>query len=154
MTEIKLSNARVAAAGDGKEIAELWTRFLPAVDGLDAWLPSVVDELLNKSLVNGAIASAESGSVLGFTIRAQEDVGSEGVRAIMMIEVAGQSSSQVLRGLRGIPELRRLHSTNGKWDLIGEITAASLPDFDRVLRDVRGVAGIINSETSILLSSV
>jgi len=96
----------------------------------------------------------ESGAVLGFTIRAQEDVGSDGVRAIMMIEVAGQSTPQVIRGLRGIPELRQLHSTNGKWDLVAELIAASLSDFDRVLREVRDVDGIINSETSILLSSI
>lgn len=96
----------------------------------------------------------DSGIVLGFTIRAQEDVSANGVRAVMMIEVAGQSTTQVIQGLRGIPELRQIHSTNGKWDLVGEITADSLPDFDRVLREVRGVKGIVNSETSILLSSI
>ena len=96
----------------------------------------------------------ESGAVLGFTIRAQEDVTSDGVRAIMMIEIAGQSTTKAVRGLRGIPELRKLHSTNGKWDLVAEINAANLADFDRVLREVRGVEGIANSETSILLSTI
>lgn len=96
----------------------------------------------------------ESGAVLGFTIRAQEDHGADVVRAIMMIEVAGQSTTAVIRGLRGIPELRHLHSTNGKWDIIAEVSAMSLADFDRVLREVRGVDGIANSETSILLSSI
>ncbi len=96
----------------------------------------------------------ESGAVLGFTIRALEDIGSEGVHAVMMIEVEGQSTMKTIRSLRGIPELRQLHSTNGKWDLVAQLTAASLADFDRVLREVREVGGIINSETSILLSSI
>ena len=96
----------------------------------------------------------DSGAVLGFTIRARKDHGPDGVHAIMMIEVAGHSTTAVIRRLRGLPELRRLHSTNGKWDLVAELSAASLTDFDRVLREVRVVDGITNSETSLLLSTV
>lgn len=96
----------------------------------------------------------DSGAVLGFTIRAREDSGPQGVRAIMMIEVSGQSTTQVIRSLRGIPALHQLHSTNGNWDLVAHLSAESLADFDRVLREVRGIEGITNSETSILLSSV
>lgn len=96
----------------------------------------------------------DSGAVLGFTIRAREDSGPEGVRAIMMIEVSGQSTTQVIRSLRGLPALHQLHSTNGNWDLVAQISAESLADFDSVLREVRSIPGITNSETSILLSSV
>ncbi len=96
----------------------------------------------------------DTGAVLGFTIRAREDSGPQGVRAIMMIEVSGQSTTKVIRSLRGIPALHQLHSTNGNWDLIAQLSAESLTDFDRVLREVRGIPGITNSETSILLSSV
>ena len=95
----------------------------------------------------------DSGAVLGFTVRARQDHGPDGVHAIMMIEVSGRSTTAVIKRLRGLPELRSLHSTNGKWDLIAQ-TAESLTDFDRVLRDVRVVDGITNSETSILLSTV
>ncbi len=96
----------------------------------------------------------DSGAVLGFTIRAREDHGPDGVHAIMMIEVSGRSTLAVIKKLRGLPELRSLHSTNGKWDLVAQLTAENLPDFDRVLREVRIVDGITNSETSILLSTV
>lgn len=96
----------------------------------------------------------DSGAVLGFTIRAREETGPDVVRAFMMIEVSGQSTTRVIRSLRGIAALRQLHSTNGKWDLVAELSAESLADFDRVLRDVRSIPGITNSETSILLSSV
>ena len=96
----------------------------------------------------------ESGAVLGFTIRAREDHGPEGVRAMMTIEGVGQSTTQVIRRLRGISALHQLHSTNGKWDLVAQLSAESLTDFDQVLREVRSIPGILNSETSILLSSV
>ncbi len=96
----------------------------------------------------------ESGALLGFTIRVREDYDPDSIRAIMMIEVVGKSTSQVIRQLRGMPELQTLHTTNGSWDLVAEVQTASLADFDRVLRDVRMIDGVLNSETSLLLSSV
>lgn len=96
----------------------------------------------------------ESGAVLGFTVRVREDYDLDTIRAIMMIGVVGKSTSQVIRTLRGIPELTTLHTTNGAWDLVAEIQSPSLSEFDRVLRDVRVIEGVVNSETSLLLSSV
>lgn len=96
----------------------------------------------------------ESGAILGFTVRFRQDYDTQAIRAIMMIQVAGRSTTAVIRQLRGMPELVSLHTTNGAWDLIAEIRAESLTDFDRVLREVRTIDGIENSETSMLLSSV
>lgn len=96
----------------------------------------------------------ESGAVLGFTVRFRQDYDSSSIRAIMMIEVTGRSTTAVIKQLRGLPELHSLHTTNGAWDLIAEIRAPSLSDFDRVLREVRTIDGVLNSETSIMLSSV
>ncbi len=94
----------------------------------------------------------DSGAVLGFTIRARHDRSS--IRAIMMIEIEGRSTSQIIRRLRGFPELIALHTTNGGWDMIAEIEAAGIGDFDRILREVRQIEGVLNSETSLLLSSL
>jgi len=96
----------------------------------------------------------ESGAILGFTVRAEERGVGEGVRAITLIEVAGASTSAVIRALRGLPEITALHTTNGAWDLVAEVHADSLVDLDRILREMRTVEGVLNSETSILLRSV
>lgn len=96
----------------------------------------------------------DSGAILGFTVRVRQDHEAGAIRAVMMIEVAGKSTTAIIKRLRGMPELHSLHTTNGTWDLIAELRASSLHDFDRVLRDVRQIDGILNSETSILLSSV
>lgn len=96
----------------------------------------------------------QRGVLLGFTARVSQAADEGAVRAIMNIEVSGRSTSAVIRSLRGLPELHALHTTNGAWDLVAEIRAASLADFDRVLRDVRSIPGVANSETSLLLSSV
>ncbi len=95
-----------------------------------------------------------SGALLGFTIRVREDYDPDTIRAIMMIEVVGKSTSEVIRRLRGLPELQALHTTNGSWDLVAEVQTSSLGDFDRILREVRSIDGVLNSETSLLLSSV
>lgn len=95
-----------------------------------------------------------SGAVLGFTVRVREDTCDTMVRAVMMIEVEGRNTSHVISKLRGLPELRQLHTTSGKWDLVTEIVVENLAEFDRVLREVRMVDGIRNSETSLLLSTI
>ncbi|AFL50025.1 DNA-binding Lrp family transcriptional regulator [Sinorhizobium fredii] len=96
----------------------------------------------------------ETGTLMGFTVRIREDYDLNTVQAVMMIEVVGKSTTQVIRKLRGIPEIHSLHTTNGNWDLVANIRAANLSEFDRILREVRMIDGVANSETSLLLSSV
>jgi DNA-binding Lrp family transcriptional regulator len=96
----------------------------------------------------------DTGTLLGFTVRVRDDYDDLSIRAVMMVEVTGKSTTQVIQKLRGILEIRTLHTTNGSWDLVADIRAASLSDFDRVLREVRMIDGVANSETSLLLSTV
>jgi DNA-binding Lrp family transcriptional regulator len=95
-----------------------------------------------------------SDAILGFTIRASASVDDSAIRAVMMIEITGKSTADIIKKLRGLPELQKVHTTNGAWDLVAEIQASSLADFDNVLREVRLIDGIANSETSILLSTI
>ncbi|MCA2017319.1 Lrp/AsnC ligand binding domain-containing protein [Vibrio tritonius] len=55
--------------------------------------------------------------------------------------------------MKGIRELTKIHTTNGAWDLVVEIRASDLQAFDAVLKVVRELDGVLNSETSILLTS-
>lgn len=96
----------------------------------------------------------ESGLVLGFTVRVRDDHGDDDVRAVSLIEVNGSNTTDVIKQLRGMPELHSLHTTNGGWDLVAEIRCGSLREFDDVLRQIRTCDGVINSETSLLLNSV
>jgi DNA-binding Lrp family transcriptional regulator len=96
----------------------------------------------------------QGGVILGFTVRVRQELDDRMVRALMTIQLAGKTTSAILARLRGIPEIRALHTTNGTWDLIAEIGVNSLPDLDRVLGTIRAINGIRRSETSILLSSM
>lgn len=94
-----------------------------------------------------------SGEIIGYTVILKSDAVSLPVRGIMMIEVEGHSADKVIRALGGFSEISAIHTTNGRWDLIAELGAATLTDFDAVLRRIRLIPGIIGSETSLLLAT-
>lgn len=96
----------------------------------------------------------EAGLIVGFTVRVRDEVDPLDIRAMSLIEVEGRTTDAVIRRLRGFPEITALHTTNGGWDLVAELRAASLGEFDRVLGRIRSIEGVVNSETSLLLSSV
>jgi len=94
-----------------------------------------------------------SGTIVGFTIRTGHETRSAGVRAIVMIEVLGKLADRVADQLRGLPQVRALHSTNGKWDFVAELEDRDLPSFDETLRRIRLINGINSTETNILLKT-
>ncbi len=91
--------------------------------------------------------------LLGFTVRTTPEAAAHRVRAMMMISVEGDRSDVILKTLRGYPEVRALHTTNGRWDIVAEVGTDSLETFDEALRRIRTIKGISNSETSLLLST-
>lgn len=93
------------------------------------------------------------GVIQGFTIRARADLEADRVRAVMSIEVAGEKTTQVVKALRGFPEVVAVHSTNGRWDLVAELDTDSLSGFSHALDEIRRIQGISGSETSLLLRS-
>ena len=95
----------------------------------------------------------ESGAIQGFSVVLPSRIGADGVRAIMMVEVEGRAADHVIRRLHGFPEVRALHTTNGRWDAVAELETADLESFDEVLRRVRLIDGIVATETSLLLAT-
>jgi DNA-binding Lrp family transcriptional regulator len=95
----------------------------------------------------------ESGTITSFTIRTGHETRAAGVRAIVMIEVLGRLADKVAGQLRGLPQVRALHSTNGKWDFIAELEDRDLASFDETLRRIRLIDGINTTESNILLKT-
>jgi DNA-binding Lrp family transcriptional regulator len=93
-----------------------------------------------------------NGVLLGFTVRLRSELEDQGVRAMTLIEVRGNATDAVVATLRQLPEVVQVHSTSGRWDLVVEIRVQDLHTFDRVLRDVRSIKGIANSETNLMLA--
>lgn len=107
-----------------------------------------------RATIRGRMERLEAnGDVLGYTVILKSDAMALPVRGIMMIEVEGHSADKVIRALGGFAEVSAVHTTNGRWDLIAELGASTLTDFDAVLRRIRLIAGITASETSLLLAT-
>lgn len=94
------------------------------------------------------------GVIIGFSVRVRDEAAIDRIRAVSLIAVEGRATSAVLSRLRGFPEITALHTTNGGWDLVAELSMDSLAEFDQLLGRIRGIDGIVNTETSLLLSSV
>jgi DNA-binding Lrp family transcriptional regulator len=95
-----------------------------------------------------------AGVLLGFTARLRGDAEGAPVRAVMSIEVRSADTRAVVAALRRMPDVGRVHSTNGRWDLVAEINAADLGALDRALGEIRALKPVANSETSILLAEL
>lgn len=95
----------------------------------------------------------ESGEILGFTAVLRDDWRDLPIRAVMLVEVAGRNTEPVVRALTALTEVRAIHSTNGKWDLVLDIATRDLGAFDDVLNRIRLIEGIAGSESNLLLST-
>ena len=109
---------------------------------------------LSRTTVRSRLARLEqAGEIVGFTIVTRADVQQDPVRGLMMIGIEGRGAERIIRQLSSIPEVRAVHSTNGRWDVIAEIGSQTLADFDAVLFRIRRLDGVVASETSLLLST-
>ncbi|WP_226780847.1 Lrp/AsnC family transcriptional regulator [Oceaniglobus trochenteri] len=93
------------------------------------------------------------GTIRGFTVLTREDVARSPVRGLMMLGIEGAGTSRLIHRLQGFVPVRAVHSTNGKWDLIVELGAATLEELDQTLFAIRELPGITSSETNLLLST-
>ena len=94
-----------------------------------------------------------TGVIRKFTVELDPMKTLETIRAVMLVELQGNLARNVARIMRNMPEIITLHTTNGTWDLVAQIETTSLPEFDRVLRKVREISGVLNSETCLLLDT-
>ncbi len=123
----------------------------------DARLP-VATLALKLKVARGTVQNRmkrleRDGVIVGYTVRIKPQAEAHRIRALMTIVVEGNRSAEVIKALRGHPGVTGLHSTNGRWDLVAELRADSLEAFDRALGNIRLIAGIGNTETSLLLST-
>ena len=94
-----------------------------------------------------------SGEVLGYQVTLKGDEARDPVRGLMMLEIEGRGAEKIKRQLAGFSEVRAVHSTNGRWDMIVELGTQSLETLDSVLTHIRRLDGVSTSETNLLLAT-
>ncbi len=109
---------------------------------------------LSRATVRARIARMErAGDIIGYTVILRADAVAMPVRGLAMIAIEGRRTAQVIDALAGFQEVGAVHTTNGRWDLVAEISAQNLADLDAVLRRLRLIPGVTASETSLLLAT-
>ncbi|SLN67766.1 Regulatory protein AsnC [Roseovarius albus] len=109
---------------------------------------------VSRTTVRGRIERLkQSGEIVGFTVVLKGETALDPVRGLMSLGIEGRGMERILRQLNGLREVRAIHTTNGRWDLIVEIGTTTLEHLDKILAQIRKFDGVANSETSLLLST-
>ncbi len=109
---------------------------------------------VSRGTVSNRLRKLEDEQVIvGYRVQLRPESEPEGIRAWMGVLVDGNQTRAVVAHLLGEPAVLALHDTNGRWDLLAELRADSMPGLSQVLERVRLIKGIQNTETSILLTS-
>ena len=109
---------------------------------------------VSRGTITNRIRRLEDGGVIvGYTVRLRPDAQHQEIKAWMSIAVEGNQTRTVIASLLGEPGVATLHDTNGRWDLLAELRAESLPALAKVLERIRLLKGISNTETSIHLET-
>jgi DNA-binding Lrp family transcriptional regulator len=105
------------------------------------------------TVVNRLARLEKDGIIIGYTVCVKPETGTGGVVAWVSIAVEGDNTREVVRALLSEPALRSLHDTNGQWDLLAEVEAATNDQLSQLLERIRTLKGVENTETSIHLRS-
>ena len=95
----------------------------------------------------------KNGIITGYTAKLNSDSFSHKVKGWILINAEANKEEKAIKSMMKLPEITGLYTTNGKWDLAAEITSTNLEDFDRAISLLRSINGILETETSLLLSS-
>jgi DNA-binding Lrp family transcriptional regulator len=124
-------------------------------DGREAAATLAKKLKVSRGTIQNRIARlVKRGDIQGFTVRLKPALAEGRVRAIMCVAIEGERSQKVTRALNGFPEVERIHTTNGRWDLVIELETDSLEGFSHALDEIRKVEGIASTETSLLLATL
>jgi DNA-binding Lrp family transcriptional regulator len=95
----------------------------------------------------------KEGVIVGYGVRLAPEHDLGAVRAHVMIKVGSKEARAVTAALRGIPQVRVLHSVSGDMDLIAVAATASVAEMDGVIDRIGALDGVERTTSSILLST-
>jgi len=109
---------------------------------------------VSRGTIANRIARLEAAGVIaGYSVQIRAHSQPTGIRAWISIAVEGDKTRDVVKRLLGEPSVSSLHDTNGRWDLLAEVHAASIAELSEVLERIRKIKGVGNTETSIHLQT-
>ncbi|MFI4890495.1 MAG: Lrp/AsnC family transcriptional regulator [Steroidobacterales bacterium] len=93
------------------------------------------------------------GVITGYAVRLAPEHDLGAVRAHVMIKVQPKETRAVTAALQAMPQVRLLHSVSGDVDLIAVAATATVAEMDQVLDRIGSIAGVLRTNSSIILST-
>lgn len=94
-----------------------------------------------------------SGIIAGYTVKLGEVARQGRLRASVLLTIEPRAQASILQRLKSIPEIERVFTTSGRFDLLLQIAASNTQVLDSVLDQVGGLTGVRSSESLIHLST-
>ena len=98
-------------------------------------------------------ALEDAGVITGYTVSVEPSHGSGAIRAMVLIATESESTSHVVRTLTRRHEIHKIYSVSGRYDLCAMLTTDSTEELDAVIDRIRGIKGVKDTFSTILLSA-
>ena len=109
---------------------------------------------LSRTTVQNRIARLEQqGVIRGYTVRVDDELERERIRAHILITLRPKQMPTVARALQAMPEVRVLYSISGGHDLIALAVTAGVGEMDVLTDAIGAIDGVERTTTSIILST-
>lgn len=97
-------------------------------------------------------ALEQAGIISGYTISVGQPT-SSGVQALVLIATDSTSESSIIQALARRHEVTKVYSVSGRYDLCAQVHTDSLEEFDTVINRLRGIKGVTDTMSTMLLST-
>lgn len=92
------------------------------------------------------------GVVVGYTVKTSASFDESQIVALVTVVIAPKVMASVVTALKKRPEVRRVYSVNGPYDLFAEISAPTVAAVDAVLDAIGEMDGVERTTSMIVLS--
>lgn len=98
-------------------------------------------------------ALEDDGNIAGYTISQPAPHGGSRIRAMVLISIDSKYEVDIAKALIRRHEIHKLYSVSGRYDLCAVLTTESTEELDAVIDKVRSIKGVVETFSTILLSS-
>lgn len=98
-------------------------------------------------------ALEDAGVITGYTVSVSSTRGPNVIRAMVLISIESRHESTVMRELAKRHEITKLYSVSGRYDLCAMLLTDSTQELDAVIDRIRNVQGVIDTFSTIMLST-
>ena len=107
-----------------------------------------------RSTVQARLERLEStGIIAGYTVRLGEAARQNRIRATVLLTIEPRAQAATLARLKALPEVERIHTLSGRFDMLVQVAAPGTSALDLVLDAIGAIPGVRATESLIHLST-